>query len=176
MNRKIFRCPLRIRLPLFAVAAFALWPTVAAAQIAADLDTDADGLPDAVEEFFGTDPLDADSDEDGIRDGDEMGQGAFTNPASADTDGDGFCDGTIAVDGICERGEAGGNVCGGPGAGPEEYVLSGSGAGCSGGGSSSGSGLALSALALALLGRSRQRRAGCCVRGLLAKKDRPCRR
>ena len=45
-------------------------------------DTDRDGLPDLVETAIGTDPLDADSDDDGVLDGDEV-------DFSADTDGDG---------------------------------------------------------------------------------------
>jgi hypothetical protein len=47
-----------------------------------NLDTDGDGLPDTVETAIGTDPNDADSDDDGVLDGQEP------NPAD-DTDGDG---------------------------------------------------------------------------------------
>jgi hypothetical protein len=44
-------------------------------------DTDADGLPDALEAHYGTDPSDPDSDGDGFLDGDEVDAG--TNPAYA---------------------------------------------------------------------------------------------
>ncbi|MRG93283.1 DUF3344 domain-containing protein [Polyangium spumosum] len=49
-------------------------------------DTDGDGLSDDLEEQIGTDPNDADSDDDGLLDGEEP------NP-SADTDGDGLING-----------------------------------------------------------------------------------
>ena len=56
-----------------------------------DLDSDGDGLTDAVEAELGTSPGDADSDDDGLSDGDEVaGQ---TDPLEADTDGDGLGDG-----------------------------------------------------------------------------------
>jgi hypothetical protein len=57
-------------------------------------DSDSDGLPDAVEEGFGTDPNDADSDHDGINDGDEYDYwGSPENLLIADSDGDGYLDG-----------------------------------------------------------------------------------
>ncbi|WP_437998709.1 hypothetical protein WMF26_00645 [Sorangium sp. So ce185] len=63
-------------------------------------DTDGDGLSDAVEEEIGTDPNDADSDDDGVLDGDEPnfsddhdGDGLI-NALDPDSDGDGLFDGT----------------------------------------------------------------------------------
>lgn len=64
------------------------------------LDTDGDGLPDALEAILGTNPLDLDSDDDGIADGTEdtnrngLVDSGETNPTLADTDGDGIQDGT----------------------------------------------------------------------------------
>ena len=66
------------------------------------VDSDGDGIPDVFEPGLGTDPNDADSDDDGISDGDELGGdltfnvGVDTDPTSADTDGDGVQDGTEA--------------------------------------------------------------------------------
>ncbi len=64
------------------------------------VDTDGDGLPDAVEVAIGTDPLDADSDDDGVIDGNEPnwrddtdGDG-LKNPLDPDSDNDGIKDGT----------------------------------------------------------------------------------
>jgi len=56
------------------------------------LDTDGDGLP-SVDEVnrYGTDPLDADSDDDRLSDGDEASRG--TDPLDADTDDDRLSDG-----------------------------------------------------------------------------------
>ena len=54
-------------------------------------DTDGDGLSDGVEVAFGTDPLDYDMDDDGLPDGAEVALG--TNPLVSDTDGDGLSDG-----------------------------------------------------------------------------------
>ena len=63
-------------------------------------DRDKDGLSDFRETVMGTDPYDADSDDDGVADGVEdanqngvMDSGE-TNPLVADTDGDGILDGT----------------------------------------------------------------------------------
>jgi hypothetical protein len=70
--------------------------------IALLLDADADGLPDSFEVLIGTDPSDADSDNDGLTDyqevawdGDDsaLDPEADTNPLAADTDGDGLNDG-----------------------------------------------------------------------------------
>ena len=74
-------------------------------------DSDGDGLPNVRERQLGTDPRDADSDDDGINDGDEISAGnpgAFepgvdTNPLDADTDDDGIADGeevTSGADGV----------------------------------------------------------------------------
>lgn len=66
------------------------------------LDSDGDGLPDAVELEIGTDPFDADTDDDGLVDG-NMGSEDLningivdpgeTDPLNPDTDGDGLPDG-----------------------------------------------------------------------------------
>ena len=57
-----------------------------------DADTDDDGLTDGIEvNSIGTDPLDEDTDDDGLTDGDEV---AFeTDPLDTDTDDDGLTDG-----------------------------------------------------------------------------------
>jgi cysteine-rich repeat protein len=66
---------------------------------ALDDDLDGDGLTEGEEDLYGTDPDDADSDDDGLSDLDEVrGLGVLaafgpTNPANADTDGDGLADG-----------------------------------------------------------------------------------
>jgi hypothetical protein len=64
------------------------------------VDTDGDGLVDQLEEDIGTDPDDADSDDDGVADGDEPdfdqdtdGDGLI-NALDPDSDGDGILDGT----------------------------------------------------------------------------------
>jgi hypothetical protein len=54
-------------------------------------DTDGDGLDDGDEVAIGTDPNNADTDGDGLDDGDEVAIG--TDPNNADTDGDGVSDG-----------------------------------------------------------------------------------
>jgi hypothetical protein len=62
-------------------------------------DNDGDGIPDEIEKMTGTDPNDADSDNDGIMDGieDANRNGVFelgeTDPRKADTDRDGIADG-----------------------------------------------------------------------------------
>jgi hypothetical protein len=56
-------------------------------------DTDGDGLTDGDEvNKYHTDPLNPDSDSDGLSDGDEVNK-YHTNPLQQDTDGDGFFDG-----------------------------------------------------------------------------------
>ena len=55
-----------------------------------DTDTDGDGLTDAEEAIYGTDPNNIDTDGDGLTDGQEIELG--TNPLVADTDGDGLDD------------------------------------------------------------------------------------
>jgi uncharacterized repeat protein (TIGR01451 family)/MYXO-CTERM domain-containing protein len=63
-------------------------------------DTDMDGLPDAVEIALGTDPNDADSDDDGVLDGQEIKPGedsdgdGLINALDPDSDNDGLLDGT----------------------------------------------------------------------------------
>jgi hypothetical protein len=56
-----------------------------------DPDTDNDGISDGDEVAIGTDPTNPDSDGDGLIDGDEDTLG--TDPLDADTDNDGFSDG-----------------------------------------------------------------------------------
>ena len=63
-------------------------------------DPDADGLTNLVEQQLGTDPINDDTDDDGLTDGVEDGSGIFvsltetgTNPLVADSDGDGLSDG-----------------------------------------------------------------------------------
>jgi uncharacterized repeat protein (TIGR01451 family) len=69
-------------------------------------DADGDGIPDVVEVAIGTDPQDADSDDDGVRDGDEHNYTTDTdgdgliNPLDPDSDNDGLYDGT--EDGVTE--------------------------------------------------------------------------
>jgi uncharacterized repeat protein (TIGR01451 family)/MYXO-CTERM domain-containing protein len=74
------------------------------------LDTDGDGLPDLYENAIGTNPNDADSDDDGVPDGQEI------NPA-ADSDGDGLInalDPDSDNDGLYDGTEMG-KDCNGPG-------------------------------------------------------------
>lgn len=56
-----------------------------------DPDTDDDGLLDGAEVSGGTDPKDADSDDDGLTDGEEVSLG--TDPNDPDSDDDGITDG-----------------------------------------------------------------------------------
>ncbi len=56
-------------------------------------DPDRDGLSNAAEKETGSDPNNADTDADGLSDGDEVNQ-YQTNPLKADSDGDGLFDGT----------------------------------------------------------------------------------
>ena len=63
-----------------------------------DPDTDGDGIDDGEELFdLGTDPTDSDTDGDGLDDGDEVAIHQ-TNPIEADTDGDGLSDGVEVLD------------------------------------------------------------------------------
>lgn len=73
---------------------------VSTATIEVTRDSDRDGLSDAQEAVLGTDPHNADTDGDGLRDGVETNTGVFidvndtgTDPLLADTDGDGSSDG-----------------------------------------------------------------------------------
>lgn len=61
------------------------------------LDTDADGLSDADEAIYGTNPLNPDTDGDGLLDGTEVDlaiAGSCLDPLNADSDGDTLFDGT----------------------------------------------------------------------------------
>ncbi len=84
-------------------------------------DTDGDGLSDEREEELGTDPGVADSDGDGVTDGEEVDTHG-TDPVIADTDGDGVSDGDELDEGTDPLD-------------PLEDVLIGGGGGCGGGGS-----------------------------------------
>jgi hypothetical protein len=64
------------------------------------IDSDSDGLNDAREQYYKTNPKVQDTDEDGLLDGPEVQLG--TDPTNPDTDGDGLLDGAevrIALDG-----------------------------------------------------------------------------
>jgi len=68
-----------------------------------DPDTDDDGINDGDEvNIHGTDPNNADTDDDGLNDGDELTLG--TNPTTPDYDGDGVCDGGGTAGGACSAG------------------------------------------------------------------------
>ena len=63
-------------------------------------DSDNDGLSDEFEKAIGADPLDEDTDDDGLLDGQETGRdGIGTNPLNPDTDGDNLTDGQEAGQG-----------------------------------------------------------------------------
>lgn len=62
------------------------------------IDSDKDGLDDIREEELGTDPRKPDSDDDGLKDGDEVIIWR-TNPSNEDTDGDTFVDGKEIANG-----------------------------------------------------------------------------
>ena len=70
-------------------------------------DADGDGLGDDDESLIGTDPLDPDSDDDGLADGVETNTGIFTGPGDtgtdpldSDTDDDGLADGVETNTGV----------------------------------------------------------------------------
>jgi hypothetical protein len=67
-------------------------PTMGSVAFQIDADSDDDGLPDGEEILIGTDPFDADSDDDGLTDGDEV-EVYGTDPLDADSDDDGLTDG-----------------------------------------------------------------------------------
>jgi hypothetical protein len=69
-----------------------LFAVPTAALSGASSDADLDGLVDEAEAVLGTDPFDADSDDDGLADGAEVNTHA-TDPLDADTDGDTYSDG-----------------------------------------------------------------------------------
>lgn len=62
------------------------------AAVASDTDADADNIADALEWDLGLDPTNADSDGDGVADGDEISIYG-TDPLNRDSDGDGISDG-----------------------------------------------------------------------------------
>ena len=64
---------------------------VDAAKPATPGDPDGDGLTNTQEAFWGGDPKDADTDNDGLSDGDEV-RLYFTMPNNPDSDGDGLLD------------------------------------------------------------------------------------
>jgi hypothetical protein len=69
-----------------------------------DSDSDDDGLSDGDEVLIHlTNPFESDSDGDGLSDGEEVSV-IGTNPLDPDTDADGFCDGPISVD-PCSAGD-----------------------------------------------------------------------
>lgn len=63
-----------------------------------DIDTDSDGVPDAMEEWLGLDSSKDDTDGDGLSDYDEI-YITGTDPANPDSDGDGIDDGNADADG-----------------------------------------------------------------------------
>ncbi len=76
-------------------------------------DSDGDGLSDGQETALGTDPNDADTDDDGIDDGTEVGNDGSldagdSDPLDADTDDDGLSDGAevLGLDGVIGGGDA----------------------------------------------------------------------
>ncbi len=68
------------------------------------IDTDGDKISDKNEEKFGTNPSLADTDNDGLNDGEEMFK-YKTDPLKADTDGDGYQDGEEVKKGFNPLGE-----------------------------------------------------------------------
>ena len=83
-----------------------LYPSIAPSFI--NVDADGDQLSNNEELRIGTDPLNADTDRDGLKDGAEVNT-YHTNPLVSDTEGDGLNDGLevngweITIDGIQER-------------------------------------------------------------------------
>jgi hypothetical protein len=67
-------------------------PTIGSVVFNIDADSDDDGLPDGEEIAIGTDPFDPDTDDDGLSDGDEVNVHG-TDPLDPDTDDDGLSDG-----------------------------------------------------------------------------------
>jgi hypothetical protein len=67
-------------------------PTIGSVVFNIDADSDDDGLPDGEEIAIGTDPFDDDTDDDGLSDGDEVDVHG-TDPLDSDTDDDGLSDG-----------------------------------------------------------------------------------
>jgi len=67
------------------------------------IDTDRDGLTDAEESMYGTDPNEVDTDKDGLTDRDEV-KVFKTDPNNADTDGDSYTDGAEVRSGYDPKG------------------------------------------------------------------------
>jgi hypothetical protein len=78
--------------PAPVVATDATEPVAADTAVATETDLDADNYADALEGELGLDPSNADTDADGVADGDEITLYG-TQPTLADTDGDGILDG-----------------------------------------------------------------------------------
>jgi len=78
-------------------------PIVNSAPPAAPVDTDRDGLTDAEEALYGTDPNKADTDADGLTDRDEV-KVYDTDPLKPDTDGDSYLDGEEVINGYDPNG------------------------------------------------------------------------
>lgn len=68
-----------------------------------DADSDKDGLSDAEEKQYGTNPQNPDTDGDGLSDGDEVRIWG-TDPLKADTDGDGYNDAVEIMNGFNPKG------------------------------------------------------------------------
>ena len=81
--------------------------TITVAVLDPTKDDDNDGLTNLKECAAGTDPKNADTDGDGIKDGDELGGNIKTDPLKKDTDGDGLDDGVEDKnkDGNLDKGE-----------------------------------------------------------------------
>lgn len=78
-------------------------PVATSTYVDTSVDTDKDGLTDIRERELGTDPKLADTDGDGVNDGDEVSTFG-TNPMNPDTDGDGYTDGVEMKNGYNPRG------------------------------------------------------------------------
>src|SRR5262245_60709694 len=90
MRRHLWKA---IGLGAIFVVALAPSPRASAQSVpTAGVDTDGDGLEDAVEILLGTDPSKKDSDDDGISDLIEVTPIGGGAPAKVDTDGDGIID------------------------------------------------------------------------------------
>jgi LPXTG-motif cell wall-anchored protein len=89
-------------------------PADDAAMLDPNADPDGDGLTNAEEDALGTDKFDADTDNDGLKDGAEVKKHK-TDPLDADTDnggvndGDEVANGTNPLDGSDDNGNGGGN-------------------------------------------------------------------
>ncbi|MEK7606707.1 MAG: hypothetical protein AAB444_00710 [Patescibacteria group bacterium] len=73
-------------------------------EVPAVIDTDGDGLTDEQETTLGTDPLEADTDKDGLFDGEE-GETYGTDPLNPDSDSDTFFDGQEVRNGYNPKGQ-----------------------------------------------------------------------